>query len=83
MLTHSNGKKYGNMVVMNNGRAQDGVAPQCKVIGIPGEEPSSNYGRVYIPNNFSPQNFADSHLIKNYKWIFSKTNQEYGYVKKR
>lgn len=59
---------------------QDGVAPQCPVSGL------TTYNRVKIPEEVT-QNFIDSHLIKNYKWIFNIQNiagpNGKGYVKKR
>lgn len=53
---------------------QDGVAPQCPIMGIPDSK------RAYIPED-APQGFVESHLIKNFEWIFEKlTKNEKGYV---
>ena len=55
---------------------RDGVAPQC---------PIGNIGthRAYIPET-EPQGFVESHLIKNYGWIFKiKPLDPKGYVTPR
>lgn len=44
---------------------QDGVAPQCLVVGLP------NTKRAFIPTDWYPQGFLDSHKITNYEWIFN------------
>ena len=40
---------------------------------------------LYIPENDpnTPRDFANSHLVKNYGWIFKRTPSQTGYVKKR
>ena len=55
---------------------QDGVAPQSGVQGLPDGQ------RAYIPKDPSiPKNFVDSHIIKNYGWIFNiLTSDDKGYV---
>ncbi len=63
---------------------QDGVAPQCPVEGIENLPPSTQGGRVFIPDNFWPKGFLDSHTISNYGWIFNNLgNQDNGYIKPR
>ncbi len=62
---------------------QDGVAPQCPVEGIENLPPSTQGGRVFIPDNFWPKGFLDSHTISNYAWIFNKTSNDKGYVRPR
>ena len=53
---------------------QDGVAPQCPIGGL------SRGNRAFIPDD-EPQGFVESHLIKNFEWIFKKlTKNEKGYV---
>ena len=55
---------------------QDGVAPQCPIGEIGGN-------RAYIPDE-EPQGFVESHLIKNFEWIFSKRKKgQSGYVTPR
>jgi len=54
----------------------DGVAPQCPIKGLPKEK------RAFIPET-EPQGFVESHLIKNYGWIFKRTEKEKGYVSPR
>jgi len=60
---------------------QDGVAPQCAVSGL------TNDQRVFIPKDWKPKGFTDSHSIGNYKWIFEIKNVNSplgkGYVKER
>lgn len=56
---------------------QDGVAPQCAAGGLTIQQ------RVFIPKDWSPKGFTDSHSIGNYKWIFNKKEKEVGYVKPR
>ena len=44
---------------------QDGVAPQSIVGGLDAQK------RAFIPKDPSiPKNFVDSHIVKNYGWIF-------------
>lgn len=65
---------------------QDGVAPQCPVKGITNLTSKTIGGRVYIPDNFLPKGFLDSHTISNYGWIFTDlipNDPRGGYVKKR
>jgi hypothetical protein len=52
---------------------QDGVAPQCPIDGIKGK-------RAFIPDNWKPQGFINSHKIKYYTWIFKKNEKQNGYV---
>lgn len=58
---------------------QDGVAPQCAVGGL------SDNNRVFIPKDWKPKGFVESHAISNYKWIFTKIIDPLakGYVSKR
>jgi len=42
-----------------------------------------NANDVYRARRPSELGWMDSHLIKNYDWIFGKTKTERGYVKKR
>lgn len=53
----------------------DGVAPQTPVTNIMDR-------RANIPDNM-PKGFLDSHYIKNYGWIFSRQDNDKGYVKPR
>ena len=53
----------------------DGVAPQCPIHGI-------DTHRAFIPDDV-PQGFVESHLIKNYKWIFITKQGKEGYVTPR
>jgi len=55
---------------------QDGIAPQVAIPGIKDEQ------RVPIDPS-APQNFLQSHVIANYKWIFYRTEKQGGYVKAR
>lgn len=62
---------------------QDGVAPQSECQGILSSNNVTNYhghkikaGRVYIPEDFYPKGYLESHQIINYGWIF--TNQTIG-----
>jgi hypothetical protein len=59
---------------------QDGVAPQARVGGLIDKD--NKYGRAYIPED-GKHDFVQSHLIKNYKWIFEKKPRDDGYVKPR
>jgi hypothetical protein len=52
---------------------QDGVAPQCAVIGI-------GNNRAFIPKDFQPKGFLNSHSISNYGWIFEQQSKDPGYV---
>jgi hypothetical protein len=54
---------------------QDGVAPQCKVGGL-------DEHRAYIPADVV-KGFVSSHSIENYKWIFTRTKNDDGYVTPR
>ena len=54
----------------------DGVAPQRAVGGI-GDQ------RAYIPGDTSPQDFLESHYIKNYGWIFNRIQGGKGYITPR
>jgi hypothetical protein len=58
---------------------QDGVAPQCAVQGL------TDDNRAYIEDqNKISQGFLESHLIKNYGWIFEKLIiKDKGYVTPR
>ncbi|OXA76115.1 hypothetical protein B0A65_19885 [Flavobacterium frigidimaris] len=56
---------------------QDGIAPQCAATGL------TNDQRAFIPKNWKPKGFLDSHSIVNYKWIFQRKKTEKGYVKQR
>lgn len=61
----------------------DGIAPQCGIPGIDGM--GDKGGRVFIPVH-DPKvkaNPLDSHLAKNYWWIFNRQKGESGYVGKR
>ena len=60
---------------------QDGVAPQKEVPGITNLLAGKG-GRVYIPNT-EKKGFITSHQIKNYGWIFSRSQNQPGYVKQR
>jgi hypothetical protein len=63
-------------------KKQDGVAPQCKVLGLP-DISGNRFGRVFIPANVQ-QDFLHSHFINNYHWIFSQQTQgKPGYVRPR
>jgi len=66
---------------------QDGVAPQCEVLGITGLPKQSTIGsRVFIPKTWPHREFLGAHYIDNYIWIFSQQdipNLLNGYVKKR
>ncbi len=75
--------QYGTNEVLEKPYLQDGIAPQCKVDGITNLPQTTKGGRVYIPDNFTPKGFLESHTVKNYGWIFNKTTQEDGYVKPR
>ena len=64
--------QYGSNLGQSNADKkwlQDGVAPQCAVIGI-------GNNRVFIPTYYSdgktkiPKGFVESHSISNYGWIF-------------
>ena len=56
---------------------QDGIAPQCMPRGI------TRTNRAFIPENV-PQGCIESHMIKNYGWIFEKlTVKDNGYVTPR
>jgi hypothetical protein len=55
---------------------QDGVAPQCPVVGL------SRDNRAFIPNTVV-QGFISSHSIENYTWIFTRKTNEDGYVTPR
>ncbi|KOP36639.1 hypothetical protein DBB36_08545 [Flavobacterium sp. WLB] len=59
---------------------QDGIAPQCAATGLTKDQ------RAFIPKDWKPKGFLDSHSINNYTWIFTKLinpNKDKGYVKKR
>ncbi len=59
---------------------QDGIAPQK---AIPGVNQVAQGGRVPIGQD-APQNFIQSHMIANYKWIFKRTQDDQkGQVKER
>jgi hypothetical protein len=69
--------QYGSDETNDPPKKQDGVAPQCAVIGL------TTNKRAYIPDDVE-QDFLNSHYISNYHWIFSKLQQgQKGYVKKR
>ncbi|MEO6903431.1 MAG: hypothetical protein ABI315_09770, partial [Bacteroidia bacterium] len=56
---------------------QDGVAPQCAVLGLP------ENNRVYIFKDVK-KGFVESHTIGNYGWIFKEIiDGRQGFVKKR
>lgn len=61
---------------------QDGVAPQCAVQNI-AKLPSSKGGRAYIPRDWKPKGFLESHSISNYGWIFNRDKGDAGYVAPR
>jgi hypothetical protein len=74
--------QYGSDEVNHSIKKQDGVAPQCKVLGLP-NTPGSKGGRVYIPSGVT-QDFLHSHFIDNYHWIFNRlSSTDKGYVKAR
>ncbi|AEA42339.1 hypothetical protein [Fluviicola taffensis] len=67
---------------------QDGIAPQCGVLGIDPLPGGVIGGRVYIPKTVQMPggmlgNFGGCHSIGNYTWIFSLMSSQLGYVKKR
>ena len=76
--------QYGTNETLTPPYLQDGVAPQCECKNL-GLLPSLNVkgGRAYIPDDYQPKGFLDSHTIKNYDWIFNKKSNETGYIKKR
>ncbi len=64
---------------------QDGVAPQCGCPNLP-QLPTKRLGRVFIPKEWAPKGFVESHSIGNFGWIFSElkpNDQRGGYVKPR
>ncbi len=67
--------QYGSDEVKHPKSTQDRIAPQAPIPclkNVPDE--NINYGRVYIPIH-DPQvktGPIDSHLIKNYGWIFGE-----------
>ncbi|MCC6690387.1 MAG: hypothetical protein IT235_02530 [Bacteroidia bacterium] len=69
--------QYGSDEVNDSRYDQDGVAPQCKVRGLP--DPS----RVYIPSG-EKKGFLESHYIENYGWVFKRIQKgDRGDVKTR
>lgn len=56
---------------------QDGIVPQCAAGGLTIKQ------RVFMPKDWSPKGFLDSHSINNYKWIFNKKENDKGYVTPR
>ncbi len=79
--------QYGTNEVLEKPYLQDGIAPQCKVDGITNLPQTTKGGRVYIPDNFTPKGFLESHTVKNYGWIFTSiqydANNPNGYVRPR
>jgi hypothetical protein len=67
--------QYGSDEKNTSVHKQDGVAPQCAVKNI-------GINRAYIPDNVV-QGFISSHSIENYKWIFTRTINDKGYVTPR
>ena len=59
---------------------QDGIAPQSQVFGLDSVEPNCG-GRAFIPADWKPKNFIDSHMLPFYHWIFDRIQPgEAGYV---
>jgi hypothetical protein len=59
---------------------QDGIAPQSQVFGLDSLE-SNRGGRAFIPADWKPKNFIDSHMLPFYHWIFERIQPgEVGYV---
>jgi len=71
--------QYGSFETLEPIREQDGVAPQCPVVGILAM--GANGGR--IQNSGTKKGWIDSHLVTNYSWIFNINSLQNGYVKKR
>lgn len=56
----------------------DGIAPQVKVGGLPGER------RIFIPEKYYRRmGFFDSHFIGYYTWIFDIPEGQKGYIRQR
>ena len=76
--------RYGTNENLTKPFLQDGVVPQCLVDGIENLPSTTKGGRVYIPDDFWPKGYLESHTITNYKWIFTEQTQgKPGYVKPR
>lgn len=59
---------------------QDGIAPQSQVLGLDSLAPNRG-GRAFIPADWKPKNFIDSHMLPFYHWIFERIQPgEAGYV---
>lgn len=55
---------------------QDGVAPQCAVGNLDDR-------RAFIPKDWKPKGFVESHAVSNYKWIFNIKYGNKGFITQR
>jgi hypothetical protein len=53
---------------------QDGIAPQVQVKGLE-QIVGVKGGRIFFPENYTPKNFKDSHMMYNYDWIFNSIKE--------
>jgi hypothetical protein len=53
---------------------QDGIAPQVQVKGLE-QIVGIKGGRIFFPENYTPKNFKDSHMMYNYDWIFNSIKE--------
>lgn len=72
--------QYGSDENIDPIKLQDGVAPQCPVNGF--DKLGMKGGRIRIPDN-QERGWIESHLAKNYGWIFTTLKGKPGDVKKR
>ncbi len=57
---------------------QDGIAPQTQVKGLYFDQ---NHGRAFMPKIWPNKDFINSHMPKNYDWIFERIKKgEPGYI---
>jgi hypothetical protein len=78
--------QYGSNEGSDKVWEQDGVAPQCEILGFSSISSSVKHARVYFPDKLNPKTFLDCHYIDNYYWLFSISydkNTPNGYVKPR
>ena len=59
----------------------DGVAPQCGVMGLNWD--NSIYARIRFPENSDKLNFFDAHSIISYNWILNILSKRLGHVENR
>ncbi len=50
---------------------QDGVGPQCPIVGIRDNHKGVKYGRIHFPDHLDPKDYMNSHIIVSYFWLFS------------